>query len=108
MNYWAAPDLIVYLPIKNYQPEELISRVSVALNVSYADMTGRGKKRELVEARHISMWIIRNYTNSSLKYIGRLFDRDHTAVIYAINLVNDLLKVDTGFINKVMSVRKIL
>jgi chromosomal replication initiator protein len=33
------------------------------------------------------MYLCRKYTNASLKEIGRAFDRDHTSVIYAIEVV---------------------
>ena len=51
----------------------------------------RSRKREIVELRQIFMWLIKNKTTISLKKIGReCGGRDHSTVINACQVVNDL------------------
>ena len=51
----------------------------------------RSRKREIVELRQIFMWLIKNKTTISLKKIGRQCGgRDHSTVINACGVVNDL------------------
>lgn len=56
------------------------------------------RKREIVQARQISMYLAKNYTKSSLKTIGSFFGgRDHSTVIYACQTVGDLIDTDKKF-----------
>ncbi|MFA5713063.1 MAG: chromosomal replication initiator protein DnaA [Bacteroidales bacterium] len=56
------------------------------------------RKRELVQARQIAMYLSRNHTNDSLASIGsKIGGRDHTTVLYAYNTVCDLLDSDQTF-----------
>jgi len=56
------------------------------------------RKREIVQARQISMYLAKSYTNSSLKSIGHFFGgRDHSTVIYACRTVEDLIETDKQF-----------
>lgn len=56
------------------------------------------RKRELVQARQISMYLSRNHTNNSLASIGSLTGgRDHATVLHACNTVKDLLDTDRSF-----------
>jgi chromosomal replication initiator protein len=56
------------------------------------------RKREIVQARQISMYLAKNHTKSSLKTIGAFFGgRDHSTVIYACQTVGDLIDTDKKF-----------
>ncbi len=56
------------------------------------------RKRELVQARQIAMYLSRNHTKSSLSSIGSLTGgRDHATVLHAYNTVCDLLDTDRTF-----------
>ncbi|WP_316747639.1 chromosomal replication initiator protein DnaA [Pedobacter gandavensis] len=56
------------------------------------------RKREIVQARQISMYLSKGMTKSSLKTIGAFFGgRDHSTVIYACQTVEDLIQTDKTF-----------
>ncbi len=56
------------------------------------------RKREIVQARQISMYLAKQHTKSSLKSIGMHFGgRDHSTVIYACQTVDDLMDTDKKF-----------
>jgi chromosomal replication initiator protein len=56
------------------------------------------RKREIVQARQISMFYAKDLTKSSLKTIGMHFGgRDHSTVIHACQTVNDLIETDKKF-----------
>jgi len=56
------------------------------------------RKREVVQARQISMYLSKGLTKSSLKTIGAFFGgRDHSTVIYACQTVEDLIQTDKKF-----------
>lgn len=62
-------------------------------NVSIADLKSKSRKREVVYPRQVAMYLAKELTELSLKSIGYHFGgRDHSTVIHAIQLINDLLK----------------
>lgn len=65
------------------------------------------RKREIVQARQISMYLSKAHTNNSLKSIGSFFGgRDHSTVIYACQTVEDLIDTDKKFKNYVNDIQK--
>lgn len=56
------------------------------------------RKRNVVQARQLSMFFSKNLTNSSLTKIGKYFGgRDHSTVIHACQTVLDLMETDRTF-----------
>ncbi len=69
--------------------------VSDHLKVSVEKIQGKTRKREVVMARQLSMYLAKHHTNSSLKAIGDNFGgRDHSTVIYSCKTVEDLIDTD--------------
>ncbi|AFD05171.1 chromosomal replication initiator protein DnaA [Solitalea canadensis] len=65
------------------------------------------RKREIVQARQISMYLAKNHTKASLKTIGQFYGgRDHSTVIYACQTVEDLIDTDKKFKNWVQDIQK--
>lgn len=65
------------------------------------------RKREIVQARQISMYLAKSHTKTSLKSIGAFFGgRDHSTVIYACQTVEDLIDTDKKFKAYVHDIQK--
>ncbi len=65
------------------------------------------RKREIVQARQISMYLSKSHTKTSLKSIGAFFGgRDHSTVIYACQTVEDLIDTDKKFKAYVADIQK--
>lgn len=70
-------------------------------------LQGKTRKRSVVMARQLSMYLAKNYTNESLKIIGDNFGgRDHSTVIYSVKAVKDLMDTDSLFKNTVVELEK--
>jgi chromosomal replication initiator protein len=68
---------------------------------------GVTRKRSIVLARQLSMYLAKNYTSVSLKGIGSSFGgKDHSTVIYSIRAVQDLMDTDTIFKDTVLQLEK--
>jgi chromosomal replication initiator protein len=74
--------------------ERIIKIVLEKVQVSRDMVFSKTRKREAVTARHLCQYFMRMYTSYTLKYIGRLFMRDHTSVIHAIEHIEDLTATD--------------
>ncbi len=65
------------------------------------------RKREIVQARQLSMHFAKTYTKSSLKQIGKHFGgKDHSTVIHSCQTVRDLMDVDDTFKGYVDDINK--
>ncbi|MFT4203415.1 MAG: chromosomal replication initiator protein DnaA [Chitinophagaceae bacterium] len=67
-------------------------------NIPYDRLLQKTRKREVVQARQVSMFLAKSFTKNSLKNIGEHFGgRDHTTVIHSCQTVKDLMDTDTIF-----------
>ena len=58
-----------------------------------ADLIGQSRRRPLVTARQVGMYVFRELTDFSYPMIGREFGgRDHTTVIHAVEKITQLMK----------------
>jgi len=76
-------------------------------SISVEQVKSKTRKREIVQARQISMFFAKDLTKSSLKNIGMHFGgRDHSTVIHACQTVNDLIETDKKFRGDVEEISK--
>lgn len=56
------------------------------------------RKREFVEIRHMTMFIIRDkHPSYSLESIGAFFEKDHATIIHGIKTAGNLFATDKNF-----------
>ena len=101
--------------VKNFVSEmnkeitvEFIQRlVAEHFKVDVSTLQGKTRKRSIVIARQLSMYLAKNLTDRSLKGIGDNFGgRDHSTVIYSCKTVQDLMETDTFFKDTVEELEK--
>lgn len=81
--------------------------VAEHFDVPVDKLKGQTRKRGIVIARQLSMYLAKNLTNKSLKAIGENFGgRDHSTVIYSCKAVQDLLDTDMIFKDTVADLEK--
>lgn len=65
------------------------------------------RKRNIVQARQLSMYLAKTYTKNSLKVIGKHFGgRDHSTVIHSCQMVQNLMDTDGEFKDSVKDLEK--
>lgn len=81
--------------------------VAEHFNVAVDKLHAKTRKRSVVIARQLSMYLAKNLTNHSLKSIGENFGgRDHSTVIYSCRAVQDLMDTDLIFKDTVVELEK--
>jgi chromosomal replication initiator protein len=81
--------------------------VAEHFNVPMDKLQGETRKRQIVIARQLSMYLAKNMTNTSLKAIGEQFGgRDHSTVIHSCRAVQDLMDTDIIFKDTVSDLEK--
>lgn len=76
-------------------------------NVPMDKLKEKTRKRAVVQARQLSMYLAKSFTKNSLKVIGRHFGgRDHSTVIHSCQAVRDLMDTDKEFKEAVGDIEK--
>ena len=78
-------------------PLFIIKIVFDYFGIPYETRDKKCRQRELVSARQISMFYLKQNTKLSLAQIGSMFRKDHATVVYAIKTVNNLAQVDRDY-----------
>lgn len=102
---------VVMLYIKNVSKEISMETIQKTIceyfEVPLDKLKGTTRKRPIVQARQLSMFFAKQYTNNSLKAIGAHFGgRDHSTVIHSCQAVRDQIDTDSEFKDSVEELRK--
>jgi chromosomal replication initiator protein len=74
-------------------PALILEKTSQMFGFSIEEIQGKSRRRPLVTARQISMYVFRENTDLSYPAIAREFGgRDHTTVIHAVDKIGSLMK----------------
>lgn len=78
-------------------------------NITRETLLSKSRKRQIVQARQIAMYVSRNLLNCSLTTIGaELGGKDHATVMHACTTVSDLMQTDKTFRKYVSDIEKML
>lgn len=76
--------------ILRVKPQDVIKTVANHYRLKQSAVKGKSRSKELVKARHIAMFLLRNELRVSLEEIGQWFaGRDHSSVIHAVRKIED-------------------
>jgi chromosomal replication initiator protein len=65
--------------------EHIQQIVCSSLQLTLEELISPSRRKELVNARKIGMYLCRNYTTESLATIGKAFNRTHSSVLHAVS-----------------------
>lgn len=94
--------------ISNEITVELIQKiVAEHYEIPLEKLKEKTRKRFVVRARQLSMYLAKQLSNKSLKHIGSAFGgRDHSTVIHACQTIESLIENDTRFKSEVSDIAK--
>lgn len=82
-----------FSPLNKITPKKIIETVTEFYDIKEREIVSSSRKKEIVRARQIAMYILRNDLQSSYPFIARKFGgRDHTTAIYACEKINKELE----------------
>lgn len=89
--------------------EQVQKKVCEYFNISQDTLLSKSRKRQIVQARQIAMYMCRNLISCSLSKIGsELGGKDHATVLHACTTVSDLMSTDKIFKKYVSDIEKML
>ena len=85
--------------------DEILEKVCKHYNVEQRQVSGKSRKRELVIARQVSMYLAQKYTKMPASRIGKLVGgRDHSTVIHSCSQIEQRMKIEKCFAEEVNSI----
>ncbi len=100
MTYHSAPGIL-----SEQTMEEIAAIISDRLGVTLDQMKSKNRKRQIVEARQISMYFMYRSKIYSLKSIGDFFGgKDHTTVLHSIKQVKIFMETEPQFDEKMKDI----
>lgn len=88
--------------------DQILKAVADFYNVVIQDLTGRSRKKEMVEPRQVAMYLLRDILRMSYPYIGEKLGRDHTTVIHSFEKINAEINKNSPFNQKIITIKESL
>ncbi|MDH7602594.1 MAG: chromosomal replication initiator protein DnaA [Armatimonadota bacterium] len=100
-NYFTPPSQAIV------DAEKVQKEVARRFNLDVSDLKGPSRTKDVVIARQVAMYLMRQLTDWSLPAIGRAFGgRDHTTVLHACKCIAAKIALDKAFCNLVEDLAK--
>lgn len=74
--------------------ENIQRTVADYYRLSVSDLQSKGRKANIVKARHVAMFLAKELTQKSLPALGAAFGRDHTTVLHAVKKITNDREAD--------------
>ena len=100
---------VVKLEKKQVSVESIQDVVCKYYNLELAVIQTNSRKREIVQARQVTMYLAKKYTDSSFSHIGKIVGkRDHATVLHACKTVRDQIETNKSFRSSVEEIEALL
>lgn len=104
---------VVGMSIKIEKKEITVERIQETVcdyfSLDQKLISTKSRKREIVQARQITMYLSKKYTDFSFARIGELVGKkDHATVLHACKTVKDLIEIDHSFRSSVENIENVL
>ena len=93
---------------KRVSDSHIIKSVAEFYNVAVSDLTGRVRKKEIVEPRQIAMYLLRDILDMSYPYIGEKLGKDHTTAIHAVRKINHEINKNSSLFQKIIAIKELI
>jgi chromosomal replication initiator protein len=103
----AVADFMPDMSRDSVDPDRIMEEVTRRFKVSNSDLVGTSRKKPIVRARHVAMYLLHEELGMKDTEIGRLLGgRDHSTIINAVGKVNYEINVDAHLRQDVLSIKE--
>lgn len=105
----ALSDIITSPARRFLTTSQIVEATAKFYRMDVRDLRGKKRDKELVQARQVAMYLMREETDASFLEIGReLGGRDHTTVLHGFDKVRTAINVDDRLRRDVLAIREAL
>ena len=92
---------------RSVEPDTIMDEVTRRFKLSLNDITGHSRKKQIVRARHVAMYLLHEELGMKDTEIGRLLgNRNHSTVINAVGKINYQINVDPHLRQDVLAIKE--
>jgi len=103
----ALKDMIYPDKPKVITPTIIIDVVAEHYGLTTQDILSNKRNQEIVNARHVAMYLCRELTDISLNNIGKIMDKkDHTTVLHGVNRIEEQLETNKELYEQLEIIKK--
>ncbi len=100
---------LVHEPSVNISPANVLKAVADVFKINLVDIIGSSRKREFVEPRQVSMFLLREMLDLSYPNIGeRMGKRDHTTALYAFEKISQEINKNQNLSQKILMIKELI
>jgi len=89
--------------------EQIQRAIEQEYQINHNDLVGGKRTKEIMEPRHIAIWLTRELTDNTLEAIGKRFGgRSHATVKHSIQWVDDSMRESRVFYDRITHLRDTL
>jgi chromosomal replication initiator protein len=81
----------------NVTVDKIFTAVFKKYGINKEDLLGTKRNKDIAQARHISIYLIRTITEMSFPNIGKMFNRDHTTAMASSDRISEKIAKDPLF-----------
>lgn len=90
----------------NVTVDKIFSAIYRKYGITKEELTGKKRTKEIANARHITIYLIRELTEMSYPNIGKLFERDHATIMSSFNTITHKNYTDPDFAFELSELKK--
>ena len=99
----------VRLEQKQLSVQSIQETVCKYFNLDQSVIQTNSRKREIVQARQITMFLAKKYTDCSFSHIGKIVGKkDHATVLHACKTIKDQMETNKSFRTSVEEIESLL
>ncbi|MEE8131714.1 MAG: chromosomal replication initiator protein DnaA [Candidatus Paceibacterota bacterium] len=102
-------DTTIQQSIKNISPNQVVKAVAEFFEITPNDLSARSRKKEVVEPRQITMFLLRDILSLSYPYIGeKMGKRDHSTAIHSYEKISQEINKNRGLSQKITLIKELI
>ena len=79
----------------------LLNAVAKVFQITREELISSVRKKEFALARHVAMYILKEYKGLGIMKIAELFEKDHSSIVYAITRITKRVENDESMKSKI-------
>lgn len=92
---------------KSVSVEAVQKCVEKYYGIAHADLVGNRRNKNLMEARHVAVWLSRELCDQTLADIGKHFGgRSHATIMHSLRVVDQAREEDRVFFDRIMTIKE--
>ena len=90
----------------NITVDKIFTAVFRKYGISKEDLISPKRNKEIANARHVAIFLIREMTEMSFPNIAKLYNRDHSTIMTSYNSMHQKAQMDASFSLQIGELKK--